>query len=463
MKSRSLTIIWLALALAALIAGGAALPAALEHLGSGAPALSANPLTWVIPALALVLAGTLLHALRRGRAGRAGALAALRARPALYWLLTLVWLSLALGWWVASAQPTHGKPISAAEGCYGFALAWALLAWLAYGLDGAGARAMGAQLSRGRFTGVLVTLTTLFVLFWGAEAFLRRFYVTTDGYGFTAMNYWWYQNFYTPTLNSLGYRDDEPLPPDPALTRIAIVGDSFAAGHGIDDIDQTFPQRLEQMLGPGYDVNTIALSGMDSDVQTARLEGYYQGVAPRRPNVVVLSYYLNDVEYLLRDTERDPRRAFDFVNAGQQPLLASFVLNFFVPNYLYYNLLQFTSPARQTNFAAMLIDSHLDDAVWARHEPNLQAFYDWTAAEGVPLVVLLWPQLGAIDPSAPALARVGGFFAERGATVVDLSERLKAYPAGQIILNRFDAHPSVLANEITAEALLDAVRGVLGG
>ena len=81
-----------------------------------------------------------------------------------------------------------------------------------------------------------------------AETYLRIFYITTDGYGFTAMNYWWYKDYGWAHLNSLGYRDYEPTPDDPAhpLTRIGVIGDSFVMGHGINNIDDTFPQLLER-------------------------------------------------------------------------------------------------------------------------------------------------------------------------------------------------------------------------
>ena len=51
-------------------------------------------------------------------------------------------------------------------------------------------------------------------------------------------------------------------------------------------------------LGAGYDVNLIAhRAGHDMELYGS--ENY-----PLRPNVVILSYYLNDIDYLMTDTTR---------------------------------------------------------------------------------------------------------------------------------------------------------------
>ena len=61
---------------------------------------------------------------------------------------------------------------------------------------------------------------------------------------------------------------------------------------------------------------------------------------PLQPNIVILSYYLNDIDYLLADTDRNPDNNFTF---PQNPAAAGSSATFFLPNYIYYDLLQFTS------------------------------------------------------------------------------------------------------------------------
>jgi hypothetical protein len=320
-------------------------------------------------------------------------------------------------------------------------------------MDRAQLRDMGGRLSRSRVSGLLVMVTTLVFILIAAETYLRLFYITTDGFGFTTMNYYWYQNFYQARLNSLGYRDEEPKPDAPSLVRVAVVGDSFAMGHGINNLDDTFPQILERDLGDGYDVAVVAKSGWDADVELSYLMQY-----PFKPQIVVLSYYLNDIDWLLQAPERNPDSQFSF---PKNPALAWVVIEFFVPNYIYYNLLQFTSLARTTNHLLTLVDAHLDGALWGEQAKMLDNMVWWTNQNGAELMVLLWPHITQVDASSPALARVKDFFASKGVPVVDMSAPLREHggdPA--LIVNRFDTHPGLLAQRLAAEQLVAAIRAL---
>jgi len=377
----------------------------------------------------------------------------LRARPALYWLILLVYLVLWISRWLVEYQPTNGWWISSIEFAYFFVGLWGLLFLVTYGFSAAQARDMAHKLGKSRLTGILITLTTVLVIFFLAEAYLRLFYITTDGYGFTAMNYHWYKNYGWAQDNSLGYRDHEPLPDAPGLTRIAVVGDSFAMGHGINDLDDTFAQRLEQRLGACCDVDLLAESGWDTDLELPFLEQY-----PYQPNIIILSYYLNDIDYLLTDTPEDPNANFAFVS---DPQLSWFVLNFFVPNYLYYNLLQFTSQSRAQGFVGDLAGAYDNEQFWDEQRFRLNQFVDWADERDIRMIVLIWPHITAIDYSQSAITKVHDVFAARNVPVVDMSPILREYPLGQLVVNRFDAHPSVLAHQLAADALEPVVRDLL--
>jgi hypothetical protein len=427
--------VWLLLAAAATIAAIIALPTASDEPWL----LPVIGVMWLVTLLALIpaKAQTILRAPLRW----------LRERPILYWLALLAYIGYVLGAWVVEFQPTNGRGIMAVEYALIFAGLWGLILLTAYGVDEAQLRAMGAKLGSSRLAGAMVMLTTIVLLLIGAETWMRLFYITTDGYGFTAMNYHWYKNFYWGHYNSLGYRDDEPLAD--AETRLIVLGDSFAMGHGINNIDETFPQLLEQQLGAGFDVNVVAQSGWDSDIEIYYLDEY-----PLRPDIVILSYYLNDIDHLLTDPSQNPDNAFDFPD---NPVASWVILNFFVPNYIYYNLLQFTSQARATDFTNRLVDAHMDDDLWAQQAWHLNAIHEWTQQHNARLVVLLWPQIAAVEQSIPATDRIRDFFLERAVTVVNMADHLIDRNPRDMIVNRFDTHPGVAAQRLAAAALYQAL------
>lgn len=440
MPTRFWTLVW---ALAAIAGTALALTAA-----NAAPEEDWRFALAAVMAL-ITLAGVLPSPLK---AWLARPLRLLRRRPWLYWLLLLVILYKGVGAWLVAYQPTNGRLLQPVEFAYLAFVMWLLIYLLVYDLNRERGAELTASLGRSRATGILITLTTFLILFFGAEAYLRIFYITTDAYGFTAMNYHWYKNFLWSSQNSLGYRDAEPQPAEvTGLTRIAIVGDSFAVGHGINDIGQTFGQLLERDLGGTADVMIVAASGLDSDVEVSRLDSY-----PIRPDIVVLSYYLNDIDYLMTGTELDPDANFDFI---QDENLHWFVLNYFVPNYIYYNLMQFTSPVRARSFIADLIDAHLNDELWTRHVGSLDSMVQWAQGHDARLIVLLWPHLAAIEQSRPATERVRAFFESAGVQVIDMADLLAGRNTAELIVNRFDTHPGVLAHQIAAAALLEAIQG----
>lgn len=433
-------LIGIALAGLAVMFGVAGVQQSAAHL----PTLIAAGLTLAITLAALGIA-PVRDVLRRG-------VRALRLRAGWFWLLLLI---ITCGWligWVVPWQPTSGRAAHPAEYAYLLAGLWLIGGLLVYGGDGAHARAIGARLGQNKVTGLLVTLTTIVILFWGAEAYLRIFYITTDGFGFTAMNYHWYQNFGWGQNNSLGFRDREPKPDAPDLIRVGIVGDSFAMGHGINDLNATFGQLLEDQLPANYDVNVIAQSGWDTNIQLYELGRY-----PLTPDIVVVSYYLNDIDFQLAEQNANPDDRFDFPT---DPALNWFVLNFFVPNYVYYNLIQFTSPARTGNFLQDLIDAHADPAMWGRQEQLLYEIVLWAQQRDIRVIALVWPHLTAVESSQPAVQQVSAFFTAQGAQVVDMTAGVRAHlndPA--LIVNNFDTHPGPLAQRLAADALAAAVRG----
>jgi hypothetical protein len=372
--------------------------------------------------------------------------------PHAYWAIILF---LFLAWqvfWIVTSQPTYGRPLVTWE--YFWLIGGILLFFLLifFGWDRDTAREVGAKLAKGILTGILITVTTIVVLVSLGEWYLRLFYITTDGYGFTSMNYWWYQNFGLAQDNSLGYRDAEPIADSPTLVRVAVLGDSFAMGHGINNREDVFAQRLEESLGESYDVNLIADSGRDTDLHLPFLEQY-----PYPPDILIYSYYLNDIDYLLSE-ERNPDANFTFI---QDERTENFVRTFFLPNYIYYNLLQFTSSQRAGGFVNTLFSAYEDDTLWQEHQFRLNQMIDYAEANNIPMIVLLWPHLTAIEQSQAALQRVRDVYAARGIPLVDMTPILRDYDPAQLIVNRFDAHPSILAHQLAAQALEPAVRDAL--
>lgn len=111
-------------------------------------------------------------------------------------------------------------------------------------------------------------------------------------------------------VNSAGWRDDEfSLDPDPARPRVAVVGDSFTFGVGIDH-GERFTERMEAR---GLDVLNFGVNSSGTDQQLRYLE---EEVLAYRPSVVVMVTFLgNDLEDIRFERKRSwPKPYYDLVD-----------------------------------------------------------------------------------------------------------------------------------------------------
>lgn len=109
------------------------------------------------------------------------------------------------------------------------------------------------------------------------------------------------------------------------------MGDSFAAGHGLDKTDERFSDQLELKLGADkYAVYNLGVSGSDTRDEFQRLQKF-----PVKPDVLVLEYFPNDIEKAARDAKLTLAE-FKPYDDIKLPGVGSLVMRFYLPNYIYW-------------------------------------------------------------------------------------------------------------------------------
>ena len=133
------------------------------------------------------------------------------------------------------------------------------------------------------------TAVTLVVAEFGLRYVFRDVYSSADGRTFFAHR----RGGPTAVLNSLGFREREIPPKSAARYRIAIVGDSFTFGQGIEERER-FSNLLGASLGSQYEVLNFGNPGNNLPQHLDVL-----GRALRAaPDFVLLQLYINDFEVL---------------------------------------------------------------------------------------------------------------------------------------------------------------------
>jgi lysophospholipase L1-like esterase len=279
----------------------------------------------------------------------------------------------------------------------------------------------------------------------GLELWLRLV-PSSDGLNLTQRAHAWNERYWRP-INGLGYRDDEHVCPGPDGPRVVMVlGDSVAAGQGVADYRETFPRVLQQLLGEGWRVMTVAQKGWDTEAQWRALQGN-----PCAPDVVVLSYVLNDIEASARrhgqarrfSSPRLPRAVWWLASR-------SFLVNEAV--WLSW------SPHFRQELAEVIRTWQPDAATWADHAQVLGSLVDEAGGRGAAVVAVCFPWLRAVADSARFTRQVAEILASRRVAVLDLSPRLLGEPTNNLVVSLRDAHPSAALHRRVAEWLVPLVR-----
>lgn len=256
--------------------------------------------------------------------------------------------------------------------------------------------------------------------------------------------------------NSLGFREKEyPLERVPGVRRIAVLGDSFTLGVGVE-FSEIFAKRLEERLnrerGP-HEVINFGVSGYNTRMELATL----REIAGRfKPDLVILGYVLNDTERFGPAAEAQegaaPRSALSAAHVWLKD--ASMLYRLMAPK-LGAALGLLFDARYAVGQTSRLVRSFDDDAPgWIESRQALAEIAEETRALGAGLLVVVFPMM--IDfssyPLEPAHRKVAAFCEANGIEVLDLLARFRSERAGELAVF-LDGHPNGHAHAIFAEEI----------
>jgi hypothetical protein len=299
-----------------------------------------------------------------------------------------------------------------------------------------------------------VSTITIVIILLAGEYYVRNYVIMSHNLAHTLMAKRWTERYWG-TPNNLGYRDRNWTPEDvEGQTRILVTGDSFAEGFGIKDLENRFANVLNSELGDDYAVMVAAASGWELSSELLAIHRF-----PYDADALVLSYYINDIDgscSTLTDLDLLPSSLAD-----PPGMLNDLVQTSHLADYLWWNFF-----ARQqigevfSTWSDNVEACYNDELVWQYHEAELLGIYNWTRLRGIPLAVVIFPDMVNLDRLRPELARVQQFFSEHDVPVIALAEEWRAYSVSDRVASPFDAHAGELPHRDVGEALaqLDILR-----
>ena len=290
----------------------------------------------------------------------------------------------------------------------------------------------------------LLTMFSLAYLCLALEAYFYCFGAQSEGYNFTLASKRWFARYSGPP-NTLGYRDDEHTPEDFVGKKVLFaVGDSFTWGSGIRNRADRFSNVLARKLGNGWAVANIAVGGWDTVDELNGLKAY-----PYKPDTVILQYFVNDAKSAARKHGLGILPEVPAAGALIQPMVDRSDLC----NRVYWNLWRVKLKERFENHWKNMKRCYTDEAIWQEHKEELREFVQYTREKHIELLVVIFPNLTALEESRPITAKVAAAFEEMQVEVLDLTSVLAGRNPKDMVCNAFDAHPNEAVHHEAAELL----------
>jgi hypothetical protein len=280
---------------------------------------------------------------------------------------------------------------------------------------------------------------------WTLELVFFQFAVFSDGMGQTLAARRWLDRHWHP-LNAIGLRDREHrLEEIRAKQVLVVVGDSFAAGHGIESIEERFAGVLQQELGRSWEVVVLADNGWHTGRQLQALREF-----PVSPDVVVWSYFINDIEGAAAKIGKPMPVLVEPPSALANPLIErSHLANFF-----YWRFVRRRDiAAASDSYLDFLSSSFADPQIWELHRAELAAMSEYAASKDAALLAVVFPHLMQTDRTAPLVERILKELRVRDIPVVNVLDMVSGRATESLVVSRYDAHPSPQLHQEVGVAL----------
>ncbi len=314
------------------------------------------------------------------------------------------------------------------------------------------------------FINLIIFLFLIVNLFYGFELYYRYVFDQTDNvFQIKTMQRWKQRHV---AINAFGFREDHFFDEkDSKEIRIAILGDSYSWGYGVENEQDRYGDLLEKTLNDKcqggekrFKVYTLALPGMSSKEELEIVKDYF---AKYKIDVAILGYYLDDGGSAMTARHIQPcyNRIFSY---RYVPIVRDFIENSFALEYFYvrfYSRFIFPQFAQECWTFGQLI-RYQEPELWVRHLKQLQEIIDYTKENKVKLAVLMIPYLNFIGPDYPASQihwRLNQFFEANKISHIDLLPSFSQYKPEELIASRYDFHASELAHSLIAKQLHEEI------
>ena len=305
--------------------------------------------------------------------------------------------------------------------------------------------------------------TTSLLMFASMEYYFYHHVQMSDGFGFTLSARNWRSRFGSVPKNSWGMRDVEHNASSVVTkNKLYVVGDSFTAGHGINNHRDRYANIVATALGSDWEMILIAKGGWATRRQLsefAAVQATINDPLSTSRDIVIWQYYLNDIENA--GSAAGIEKPAIYLTAPR--LLRPIVDHYHVANFIYWSMFRRFSTRELMGSYLKFMSACFDDSMaWNLHQRELREIVALAEARSSQqqrrLIVVVYPNLMDISGTRKMSDRVAEYFQSHDITVINMADMLSGKAVDEITVNRFDGHPNEAVNRLLAEKLLQEFR-----
>ncbi|HOW97052.1 MAG TPA: GDSL-type esterase/lipase family protein [Kiritimatiellia bacterium] len=239
------------------------------------------------------------------------------------------------------------------------------------------------------------------------------------------------------------------------VLRVAIVGDSFTTGQGVQP-DDTFGMRLERLLNLKKDATPAAVDVFaKGGTSTYMQRGFLDEALATRPRLVILAMYLNDTENFNNYKELRAWRT-EMMPPVPTGWLAPLIRRSRALAWFNKKIGDVKSGRGFHRYYERLYDD--DYSGWKLFQDAARDFHKACRDQQVEFLVVIWPCLSFVDrtpyPFQFAHDKIIAHLQSENIRYLDLLDSLRGRsPTRMETLPGADGHPSEIAHRIAAEAI----------
>jgi hypothetical protein len=295
---------------------------------------------------------------------------------------------------------------------------------------------------------ISISVFTVLYLFVVLEIIFYNFFVCSDGFGFTLSSKRWFSKYWKP-INSYEYRDSEHVHVQ-GRKILFVVGDSIAAGHGIEAYSDRFSNVLARKLDERWEVINIAQNGWDTNNEFEAIVSY-----PHKPDMIILAYFINDIEGAAKKV--GVNRPVLIKNLPPL-ILASLIDYSYCANYFYWRIHRYNfAEALVDRYREYLFQAYASKKIWEVHQKELMSIIEFTKENMSELIVIVFPDFSNIAQSKKFTSKIVDFMKKNDVRVIDMASRLTGRKAMDLVVSAIDAHPNEAVHREIAEILYETV------